>query len=204
VNDGGLRERKKQRTRDELAAAAFAMAVERGLNGFTIDEVAAAADVSPRTFFNYFTSKEEAVVAHRDEAHAQFAAALASRPLDESPVQALRAAIVGRVRASSREAIREQLELLRLLRETPSLLPHLMSSFATTERLMAEVVAAHSGTDPDRDCYPRLVAACSMAAVRTCYVMWEREPRGTAKSLADAIDVAMTELGGGLPDPRDA
>ncbi|WP_426563780.1 TetR family transcriptional regulator [Angustibacter sp. McL0619] len=198
----GLRERKKQRTRDDLAAAAFALAVDRGLSGFTIDDVAVAADVSPRTFFNYFAGKEEAVVAYGDGRHALFAAALDARPADEAPLAALRAAIVDSVRQSSREAIREQLALLRLLRETPTLLPSLMCGYAATEQLIAQAVAQHSGTDPLRDAYPRLVAACAMAAVRTCLVRWEQEPGGTAASLADAIDEAFAAIGNGLPDPR--
>ena len=198
----GLRERKKQRTREDLAAAAFALAVDRGLSGFTLDDVAEAAQVSPRTFFNYFSSKEEAVVAYGDGRHALFVAALDARPADEPPLAALRAAVVGSVRQSSREAIQEQLALLRLLRETPTLLPSLMCGYAETEQLIAQAVAQHSDTDPQRDAYPRLVAACAMAAVRTCLFRWEQEPAGTASSLADAIDQAFAAIGAGLPDPR--
>jgi AcrR family transcriptional regulator len=197
----GLRERKKQRTRDDLAAAAFRLAVDRGLSGFTIDDVAAAAEVSPRTFFNYFSCKEDAVVAHGD-GHGAFAAALDARPTDEAPLDALRVAVVSSVRESSREVIRERLIMLRLTRETPALLPYLMCDYATTEQLIAESVARHSGTDPRTDTYPRLVAACAMAAVRTCLVAWERQPTGTADSLADSIDQAFAAIGAGLADPR--
>jgi AcrR family transcriptional regulator len=62
--EGGLRERKKQKTRDEIAAAAMALFQERGFDAVTVAEVARAADVSEKTVFNYFRTKED-LVAHR-------------------------------------------------------------------------------------------------------------------------------------------
>src|SRR5690349_7255760 len=79
----GLRERKKQETRAALSWAALRLAVERGLAGVTVDEIAAEVGVSPRTFNNYFASKYEAIVWRHLDRFARIADALRSRPTTE-------------------------------------------------------------------------------------------------------------------------
>src|SRR6201995_5853763 len=59
---GGLRERKKRATGEALHDAAMRLTLERGLEHLTVEEISAAAGVSPRTFFNYFPGKEQAIV----------------------------------------------------------------------------------------------------------------------------------------------
>jgi AcrR family transcriptional regulator len=197
----GLRASKKQRTRAELADAAFALAIERGCGGFTVEEVVAAADVSTRTFFNYFTSKEDAVVAHSEARRAQVVAALERRPPEEPLLDGLRAALAEHARLLAGVGVHEQHQLLRLVAQEPSLLPHLLGSFAETERALAGWVASRSGTDPERDLYPHLVAGNCMAAVRACLTWWERNTTGTADELAQVIDLALAQVGRGLPPP---
>src|SRR6478609_8652693 len=87
----GLRERKKLATRLALHAAALQLVAERGLDHVSVDDIAARADVSPRTFFNYFSSKDEAVLGLDPEAIHRQVRALHDRPAAESPVEALRA-----------------------------------------------------------------------------------------------------------------
>src|SRR5215213_8281129 len=87
----GLRERKKQATRLALHEAALRLVAERGLDGVSVDDIAAGADVSPRTFFNYFATKDDAVLGLDPAALRRTAQALAERPADESAVAALRA-----------------------------------------------------------------------------------------------------------------
>jgi AcrR family transcriptional regulator len=198
----GLRESKKQRTRAELAAAAFALVAQRGLAGCTVDEIAAAADVSPRTFFNYFSTKEEAVVAHTEAKRAFLLDVLTGRPAGEPPLDGLRAAMAEHTRRRAGEGVAQQRQLLRLVGREPGLLPHLLGSFAATESALAAWVAERSGTDPDADLYPHLLAGNCRAAVRTCLTWWERRPGGTADELADAIDVAFDQIARGLPPPR--
>ncbi|VXC60470.1 Transcriptional regulator, TetR family [Arthrobacter sp. 9AX] len=67
VIEGGLRERKRAATRAAITAAARALTAERGLTGYTVEEVCERADISRRTFFNYFPAKEDAVIGHADE-----------------------------------------------------------------------------------------------------------------------------------------
>src|SRR5688572_19862544 len=86
----GLRERKKLATRLALHEAALRLVAERGLDAVSVDEIADRADVSPRTFFNYFSSKDDAVLGLDPEAPRRQADAFLARPADEPPAQALR------------------------------------------------------------------------------------------------------------------
>src|SRR3954470_24359988 len=76
----GLRERKKQQTRDAIAAAALALFLERGYDTVTVADVAEAADVSEKTVFNYFPAKEDLVFANSEEKLSDRAEAIRSRP----------------------------------------------------------------------------------------------------------------------------
>src|SRR3712207_3821644 len=87
----GLRERKKQRTREAIVGAAMRLFAERGYDATTITDIAAAADIAPRTFFAYFPSKEAVVFHDFDEVYEGFAERLRSRPLGETAFDALRA-----------------------------------------------------------------------------------------------------------------
>src|SRR6476659_2289991 len=91
---GGLRERKKQLTRESIAEAALQLAAEKGLEHVTIEEIARVAFISPRTVSNYFSCKEEAVVAPGAEDILTIAEALADRPAAESPMESLRILLV--------------------------------------------------------------------------------------------------------------
>lgn len=90
----GLRERKKRRTRDALATAALRLFAERGYEETTIADIAAAADVSPRTFFSYFPSKEDVVFAEVDDRLEEVADRMARRTPGEPPLETIRTAIV--------------------------------------------------------------------------------------------------------------
>jgi AcrR family transcriptional regulator len=90
----GLRERKKRETRLALSHATIRLALERGWDNVSVEDVAAAANVSERTFRNYFTSKAEAVVATHVERGQRIAEVLRERPADEPLWDALVAAVV--------------------------------------------------------------------------------------------------------------
>src|SRR3954454_14294289 len=86
----GLRERKKLATRLALHQAALELVAERGLDRVSVDDIAGRADVSPRTFFNYFATKDEAVLGLDPAAAERQAAVFLARPATESPLQAMR------------------------------------------------------------------------------------------------------------------
>src|SRR5918992_4346071 len=89
----GLRERKKLRTRAQLTDAAFRLFTERGFDGTTIEDIVEEVEVSPRTFFRYFDSKEDVVIGFFDELGKGLRAMLAARPAEEPPFTAVRRAL---------------------------------------------------------------------------------------------------------------
>jgi AcrR family transcriptional regulator len=101
----GHRERKKARTREQLTEAAVRLFAERGFEQTKVDDIVAAADVVPRTFFRYFASKDDALFSWYDLPRDATVAALLSRPRGEGIVTALIAALDGSVRASGAQRV---------------------------------------------------------------------------------------------------
>src|SRR4051812_41863471 len=91
----GLRERKKRATRQALHGAALRLVAERGFDDVTIEDIAAAADVSPRTFFNYFGSKEDVIVNPDPDRVERLRTLLASHTsADEQPLDVLESVLL--------------------------------------------------------------------------------------------------------------
>jgi AcrR family transcriptional regulator len=197
----GLRERKKAATRRALQQAALRLVAERGLDKVTVEEIAAAADVAPRTFFNYFSTKEEALLGRDPDKQAAFVAALAARPPQESPLTAMHAVLVGQADDMASRAQDWQLRM-RLVHDYPQLLPSHLAAFAEGERAMAEAVAARTGISREQSIYPDLLAATAISAMRTAMARW-RTTDGSGP-LADHIDEAFRLLSAGLPVPEPA
>ncbi|VVJ18191.1 Transcriptional regulator [Amycolatopsis camponoti] len=178
-----LRTRKKAATRQSLHEAALRLAMERGLDGVTVEDIADAVGVSRRTFSNYFTNKEDAIL-HADRERTGVLVSLVSgRPAGERPWQALRTA--------SRELYhgravpdREWVAQLRLLRRHPSLLAQQAGDQITLERDLAAVLVAR-GHDLDEP-LARLMTATFLAAVRTASVLWLED--SAERPLPDLID----------------
>lgn len=116
----GLRERKKLRTRHAIATAALRLFAERGYEETTISDIAAAADISPRTFFSYFPSKDDVVFAEMDERLADMRSRLADRPAGETPAETFRRAAESLLRALAEEGEYGTIQVT-LVREHPSL-----------------------------------------------------------------------------------
>ncbi|CAL9414557.1 Putative mycofactocin biosynthesis transcriptional regulator MftR [Actinosynnema sp. ALI-1.44] len=189
----GLRERKKLATRTALADAALRLCLERGVDGVTVEQVAHEAGVSLRTFFNYFSSKEEAVVAGDVATAEAFVRAFAERPADEPVLEALRRALVAIL---PEHVDRAKLEQLRLLRRTPTLLPAQLAAFHAQERALAGVVGERVGLDPATDLYPMMFAATVMASVRVVVTQWL--DTGDRRPLADLVNTMIDQLDAGF------
>ncbi|MER5864408.1 TetR family transcriptional regulator [Kitasatospora sp. NPDC002040] len=173
----GLRERKKQRTRDALVSAAHRLFLNQGYGRTTVDEIAAAVDVSQRTFFRYFSNKEEVALAVLADAEDYFVATLRERPASENPLQALRSSIVLAWRdlsatGTSDTGITAALELIQLIEETPTLLAAHLRRITEQERLIAELIARREGLDPAVDLRPRVLAAVFGGVLRSAHLAW--------------------------------
>ena len=201
----GLRERKKQRTRQQIIDAAMGLFAERGYQATTITDIAAAADVAPRTFFSYFPSKE-AVVFHNLEGDLDgLASALRDRLPGETAFDALRRWID----SMFDEWLAEEDETLlrkRLCREDEGLANFEGGMLARIHELLLEAIADDLGEPPDA-LRPRLVAAAAMAALTSLEASLDEktEQRGpVAKAEALAVfDDALLFLRGGLDALQD-
>src|SRR5689334_23274581 len=167
----GLRERKKQHTRDALSLAALTLSVQRGIDNVLVEDIAAAAGVSPRTFNNYFSSKQEAICSRMLDRFEQAAAALRQRPADEPLWDALIAALTEPYQGS-RVPDKAWVDGVRLVLGTPELWGEYRKMATGMERSLREAVAERTGTDPERDLYPRLVAAVVTTATGAATDQW--------------------------------
>ncbi|CAN3130872.1 HTH tetR-type domain-containing protein [Mycobacterium sp. smrl_JER01] len=197
TDDGtlGLRERKKRDTRASLGAAALRLAVERGVAAVRTEDIAAEAGVSPRTFNNYFPSKEAAIVGMAAIRADLLCAALRARPIDEPLHDALHAAAVA---LFADEPDRTWMARTRLIRSEPSLLAEERKSDIEVERIVAEEIGHRLGTDPVVDIGPRLAAATVIAAIHTAVQFW-LDGTGTG-TLRGALDDAMAHFRLTTPD----
>lgn len=190
----GLRERTKARTRQELVDAAFTLFAERGFEACTVDEIAEAADVSPRTFFRYFAVKEDVALARLQDESALLVEGLAQRPASESPLTALRAAL--RAPLARMKGEQELCGIMKIVESCPSLVARHMALRASKEEQLAGVLAGRMGVDSATDPRPRLIATTFMAGVGQAYRSWIDD--GTPDDLDARIDTLTELLRGGL------
>jgi AcrR family transcriptional regulator len=194
----GLRERKKLATRLALHEAALRLVAERGLDAVSVDDIAERADVSPRTFFNYFPSKVDAVLGLDPDHARQQADAVLARPADETPVQALRA--VARAQAAEMAGDTELWPLrLQVIDAHPALLAQLAAAFGEAEGILAGALAERTGTRVGVDVHPTLLAGVAGVAMRTSLHRWLASD--FTASLPDLVDEAWDLLTAGLPAP---
>ena len=196
----GLRERRKALTAAELEAAAFRLFGERGFDAVTVDDIAAEADVSRRTFFRYFASKEDVLLADHFVQLARLREAMDARPADEPIVTALRNALLS---MSTDFEDRKEMIILRgrLMRDTPSLQARSLVHQKLWEEAMQEMVADRLGVDPVKDLRPGVVSAATLAAMRVAFTIWLTAGCGgdLIAMTAEALDL----LDGGLQQLHD-
>jgi AcrR family transcriptional regulator len=166
----GLRARKKLTTRQALARAALQLAVERGPGNVRREDIAAAADVSLRTFTNYFSSKEDAIVSLAVDRAASIGASLRARPADEPLGEALVAAFVEQHTHAAPSP--EWIAHLRVIVSAPEVQGAYLQALVGIEGSLAEAIAERTGADLRHDLHPRVVAAAACAAERVAIGYW--------------------------------
>jgi AcrR family transcriptional regulator len=196
-----LRERKKFETFRALASTAVRLVDERGLDNVTVEDISAEVGVSPRTFFNYFASKEDAVViAYPDYAeHAEQAAeVLLAAPPETSALEALTTALLSQA-DRIQEDREEWLHRIAVIEANPALISRLIAIGGDSELSMLTALGRRTGLDPHEDLYPGLLlsAVCGAfnAVVRHWYRLDGKPP------LEELVRAAVTALAAGLPSP---
>ncbi|MGC7102983.1 TetR/AcrR family transcriptional regulator [Amycolatopsis lurida] len=160
----GLRERKKAATREALSAAALRLALERGPENVRVDDIAEAAGVSPRTYNNYFSSREQAIVAAiASERALRIGAALRARPADEPLAEAVVEAVVEQHTEPSGDA-------LTLITSAPALRAEFIETVASIESPLAAAIAERLGRE--EDLATAVLAAAVTAAARVAVEQW--------------------------------
>jgi AcrR family transcriptional regulator len=187
----GLRERKKLATRDALRRAAVTLYRQLGPDKVTVEDICAAAEVSPRTFFNYFATKDEAVFALEVDP-ADVRQRIIDRPGDEEPLDAIRAVFADLLAdLVERETWRER---TLLLRERPGLASRSGHVRRAHQQAIADAIAARTGRSTN-DLYVRTTSAAMHATLRAAVECWH--PDGDQDILAilnQAIDIVQDGL----------
>ncbi|MFI5043612.1 MAG: TetR family transcriptional regulator [Acidimicrobiales bacterium] len=193
----GLRERKKEKTRTQLMSIALELFDERGFDEVTVDDIVSAAEVSHRTFYRYFPSKEDVLLGLDQERIDHFADVLRSRPTDEPILASIRQSMI-----EASEALHQSPEMkhrrTRIIRSSPSLRLRAIERHAAWEAAAVPIIAERMEVDADSDLRPRLTAACAIAAVRVATDVWVAG--GGRGDVAAVIDDALELLVDGLHD----
>jgi len=188
----GLRERKKARTRALIQARALELFREQGYKETSIEQIAAAADVSPSTVFHYFPAKTDLVL--YDALDEPLIASFRAMPKDLSALQALRRVIAATFGSLSGQGLASQLERERLIRSVPELRMAALDMLTGTFRQVAELAAEHTGRRADDD----LVVALSGAIVGIGLASWLTSD-GDPADMVHRFDVGFKALESGFP-----
>lgn len=188
-NSTRLRDRKKAQTQQRLQEHALRLILAHGYEATTVEAIAAAAEVSPVTFYRYFPTKEHAVLA--DDYDPMIAELIAARPAHEPVTDSLRHALavgLGRVYATDHDRL---LTRTQLIMRTPALRARLWEQQNGTEQLICEALKRRAGADADPFAL-RVATATCLAAITTAVKIWAERP--DKAELPDLIDQAFDML----------
>lgn len=198
--EGGLRERKRAATRAAITATARSLTAERGLNGYTVEEVCERAVISRRTFFNYFPSKEDAIVGHVDDdvppqVVARFVeggAGSAAGTISESMLSDLvRLSLELSEQMSSSEE--ETRQLIGVVQKEPQLMLRIIGASEEREAQFARMLAAREGVATDHPVVRMAVVLMSNIARKTSAEYFsEGNSRPYKELLLENVEAART------------
>jgi AcrR family transcriptional regulator len=193
----GLRERKKARTRASLREHALRLFREQGYQATTVEQIAAAAEVSPSTFFRYFPTKEDLIL--QDDLDVRMLEAFSRQPADLSPVAAIRAATREALTSFGFADLEQIRETIRLTMTVPEIRVRAMDEFARTIEVIAGAVGKRVGRPAD-DMAVRTLAGAVIGVIMSVTLPWHNT---TAEQMTEEIftriDEALALLEAGLP-----
>lgn len=194
TDEPGLRERKKEQTRQRIEATALELFGRDGFDGTTVEAIAAAADIAPRTFFHYFPTKEDVVLADYADRLERIVDQLRRRPETEPPWAALRASFL--VVAADYETEREKLiGRFQVMATTPSVYARSLQLQAGWEDAVAAALAQRMSCETEH-LHPRLLAAAALSAMRSSQRNWMAT--GRQSSLPTLVEQCFDQLASGL------
>jgi len=195
---GGLRERKKARTRAAIRQHALRLFRENGYQRTTVEQIAAAAEVSPSTFFRYFPTKEDVVL--QDDMDIRMIEALEQQPPELAPIAAVRAA-ARQMFVSYTQADLDLLQETTMLTMTvPEVRARAMDEFARTIAVISEALAKRAGRPAD-DLAVRAAGGAVIGVIMSITMPWEgwSRERQSIDDMFQRIDQALALLEAGLP-----
>lgn len=199
------RERKKRQTRHALLRTALALFTDKGYDHTAVREITDTVDISERTFFRYFASKEDLVLSFARDITEELLRELAARPAAEPPFAALRAAFCAAVTTLAAERDAQTGEsvypsIIRLIDSTPALMAAHMRYMHDCDEEIAKVLAQREGVDPAVDRRPWCVAAVFDSLLQVACREWREEDGGTVDDMlaafADYADHTASALSG--------
>jgi AcrR family transcriptional regulator len=191
----GIQERKRRAVRAELSEVALQLLTDRDFDSVTVDQIAAAAGVSRRTFFRYFASKEDVVFAFLDQWATRLCEEIVARPPEEDPITAVQHGLRQHMAAYQSSADRA-LALVRLVRQTPSLRAQEHISREHMRLGIVEALGRRLGVDAERDLCPHILASIALAPLDAAFVTWfgARSGEDIGSLLDEAIATFKREL----------
>jgi AcrR family transcriptional regulator len=188
----GLRERKRAETHARIQSEGIRLFVEKGFEATTLDEVAAAADVSRRTLLNYFGSKEEIVFSAKAEIPQLIADAVAARPAGEPLLDMVENALLDLAQRHQTEQARA---ITVLIGATPSLQAGDQAKYERIERLLAQTLAAKKGL-PEDDVSCRIVAGAAVSILKLSTAEWLKHPGRSPEAFGREAFAALRRIAG--------
>jgi AcrR family transcriptional regulator len=189
-----LVERRRRLVRADIGRVAIGLFAERGFEAVTVDEIAAAAGISPRTFFRYFATKDEVVLDYERRLLDRLVDVVATRPAGEGPITALRNAYL-----TTSHVVREDraraIQLGRILQTAPELRATAHGARTAPNDALIDEVARRMGV-PGRDLRPRAVVAAMTAVAAAEWAAWVED--GGEGDPAERIGVALALVQAGL------
>jgi AcrR family transcriptional regulator len=193
----GLRERKKARTRASLREHALRLFREQGYQATTVEQIAAAAEVSPSTFFRYFPTKEDVVL--QDDMDVRLLEALEQQPPGLAPIAAMRAAIRQVSASYSADDIKRLTETTKLQMTVPEIRARALDEFARGITAFGEALAKRTGKPAD-DIAVRAAAGAVIGVTMSVTMPWDGSAdRTNVMQMFAEIDEALGLLEAGLP-----
>lgn len=200
----GRRERKKLMLREALIEAAYNLFEEKGFDDTRVEDITDVVDVSSRTFFRYFSSKEDIVLDYQEVEHNEIISALESRPQGELILTTLRRAVVEVVHGCERgsyglDSNRFQV-LKHLIRGHPLVCARNLERMRDRKQALIKILAAKMRVDPTLDNRPGLVANTLEYAYSTAYDIWKELPCGK-RMYSAVLDEVFEAIESGLNYP---